>query len=51
MVPRLLSGREARVGEVKSDFLWSAAVPARDVPWTGGGVVLGADVVGGGSAG
>lgn len=51
MVPRLLSGREASVGEVNSDFLWSTAVPARDVPWTGGSVVLGADVVGGGSEG
>lgn len=51
MVPRLLSVSEASVGDVNSDFLWSVAVPARVVPWRGGAVVLGADVVGGGSAG
>lgn len=50
MVPRLLSGKEASVGEVKSDFFWSTAVPVPDVSWRDA-VVLGADVVGGGSAG
>ena len=50
MVPRLLSGKEARVGEVNKALCWSAAVPGPEVSLRGGAVVLGAAVVGGGSA-
>lgn len=50
MVPRLLSGKEASVGEVKRDLRWSAAVPVPEVSWRRDAVVLGAAVVGGGSA-
>lgn len=50
IVPRLLSGKEARVGDVKRAFCWSAAVPVPEVSWRRDAVVLGAAVVGGGSA-
>lgn len=49
IVPRLLSDKEARVGEVKRALRWSAAVPVPDVSWRRDAVVLGAVVVGGGS--
>lgn len=50
IVPRLLSGKEASVGEVNSALRWSTAVAVPDVSWRMDAVVLGADVVGGGSA-
>lgn len=50
MVPRLLSGSEARVGEVNWERRWSGAVPGPEVSWSWEAVVLGAGVVGGGSA-
>ncbi|TNN62970.1 hypothetical protein EYF80_026779 [Liparis tanakae] len=51
MVPRLLSCTEARVGDVnRAPLCWSAAVPVPDVSWRADAVVLGAAVVGGGSA-
>lgn len=31
IVPRLLSGKEAKVGEVKRALCWSTAVPAPEV--------------------
>lgn len=51
MVPRLLSGKEAKVGEVNRALRWSAAVPVPEVSCSRGAVVVGAAVVGGGSAG
>lgn len=46
MVPRVLSGKEARVGEENWARRWSTAVPALDVR---GEAVVGETVVGGGS--
>lgn len=50
IVPRLLSGKEARVGEVNRALCWSVAVPVPEVSCSTDAVVLGAAVVGGGSA-
>lgn len=50
IVPRLLSDKEASVGEVNGDFRRSTVVPGLEVPWRRDAVVLGAGVVGGGSA-
>lgn len=49
-MPRLLSGKEARVGELNGDLCWSTAVPVPAVSCRRDAVVLGAAVVGGGSA-
>lgn len=50
MVPRLPSEREASVGEVNRARCWFASVPIPGVSRSRDLVVLGADVVGGGSA-
>lgn len=50
IVPRVPSGKEASVGEVNRVLRWSTAVPVPEVSWRRDAVVLGADVVGGGSA-
>lgn len=50
MVPKVLSGKDASVGEVKRALRWSAAVPIPEESRRTDAVVLGAAVVGGGSA-
>lgn len=47
----LLSYEGASVGEVNWYLCWSTAVLVPEVSWRWDAVVLGADVVGGGSAG
>ncbi len=49
IVPRLLSGKEASVGEVNRELRWSTVVLVPEGS-CGNAVVLGAVVVGGGSA-